>query len=433
MLIRRYAAHVVSTDQFRDKPGHERLKIAIYGLVSEIGSVVSAVKKEMLHEGGALDSNIAKAELKEELGDVIWYCFAVAQIVDPTGATDVLATDIANLKVELETHCPRTHQIHKVLPQKDLASFLDGAARFPAIRDRTFQHYQDLAFLTARTQDAELLNVCLCVLTQLGAQLMRHLLPDIERTLNEQLRDREPLVILGEIAWHLSAVARLYEIGLDEVVTLNVEKAQARRPSGRPTSLHDKDHPATEQLPRQLEIVFRSPDPRRSTMHWNSEQIGDELTDNAHEPDGYRFHDAMHLANMAHLGWSPVMRKLLKRKRKSTPEIDEVQDGARAGIVEEAILKLVHSEGALRAEIAQPHTPADLRRIFPEDEPIPFRLLKQVRDLSRGLEAYNNKFWEWENAIRDGYRLFYALRHHEGGRVLVDLEKRTTTFTAIND
>ena len=49
----------------------------------------------------------------------------------------------------------------------------------------------------------------------------------------------------------------------------------------------------------------------------SGEKIGDELTDNAYKDDGYRFHDVFHSAYVAILGWSPVIRKLLKRKRKS--------------------------------------------------------------------------------------------------------------------
>ena len=36
-------------------------------------------------------------------------------------------------------------------------------------------------------------------------------------------------------------------------------------------------------------------------------------------------------------GWSPVLRSLLKLKRKTDPELDENQDGARATIIEEGI------------------------------------------------------------------------------------------------
>ncbi|MEN2469325.1 hypothetical protein [Burkholderia sp. GS2Y] len=44
-----------------------------------------------------------------------------------------------------------------------------------------------------------------------------------------------------------------------------------------------------------------------------------------------------HLAYVAHLGWSPVIRALLKLKRKSDPKLDENEDGARAAIIEEGI------------------------------------------------------------------------------------------------
>ena len=65
--------------------------------------------------------------------------------------------------------------------------------------------------------------------------------------------------------------------------------------------------------------------------------IGDRLTDNAVTPDDYRFHDVFHFAYVAVLSWSPVLRSLLRLKRKSDPEIDEAQDGARAMLIEEGI------------------------------------------------------------------------------------------------
>ena len=293
MLIKKYAAFVARTDQFKHLSREERRDLAIFGLVSEIGSLVSAIKKERLQEGGALSSNVARAELKEELGDVIWYCFSLAQIEDEGGAADILETDILNLKQELESENSRTKRIHEVLSSEALTEFLTGAEKFPDIPNREFRHYQDLAFLTARTQSETLHTVCLAVLVQLSAQLMRSMLPPIERELNEQTVDRGIFVILGEIAWHLSALATLHEIKLDEVADLNVEKAEFRWSSGKPTPLPDEGYPVEEQLPRRFEIVFESVSPRKSRMIYNGQQLGDELTDNAHEPDGYRFHDVM--------------------------------------------------------------------------------------------------------------------------------------------
>ena len=52
---------------------------------------------------------------------------------------------------------------------------------------------------------------------------------------------------------------------------------------------------------------------------------------NIADADGYRYHDIFHIANAVFLGWSPVVRALLRCKRKSQPHIDENEDGARAG------------------------------------------------------------------------------------------------------
>jgi hypothetical protein len=46
-----YAAFVEKTKQFAGKPVDEQRSIALYGLVSEIGSLVAAVKKKILSEG----------------------------------------------------------------------------------------------------------------------------------------------------------------------------------------------------------------------------------------------------------------------------------------------------------------------------------------------------------------------------------------------
>lgn len=427
MLIKKYATIVSRTDQYRDLPRAKRREITIFGLASEIGSLVSAIKKEQLKEGGALNSNIARAEVKEELGDVIWYAFLLAQIENGDGATDILEVDIANLRAELEKKNPRTSRIHEVLPQKVLDAFLQGAAEFPSIKSREFHHYQDLAFLTARTKGETLHNVCCAVLPQLGAQLMRLLLPDIERELNKQLVDREPLVILGEIAWHLSALARLYDIDLDDVAELNAQKASFRRRDGRLTPFHDASYDENERFPRDFDIEFRPVDARTSQMTRNGKQLGNNLTDNAHEPDGYRFHDVMHLAFIAHFGWSPVLRKFMDLKREDD-ETDDVEDGGRAKILEEMLILFIHIEGTRRAEKAEPELPAEARRMFPDDGEIPFGFLKKVHEMAKGYEPYENKYWEWENAIRDGYRMYHALCQAKQGTVRVDLNERKLTF-----
>src|SRR5258708_3029872 len=82
----------------------------------------------------------------------------------------------------------------------------------------------------------------------------------------------------------------------------------------------------------------------------NGANIGSLLTENRHEPDDYPFHDVFHLAFAAILGWSPTLRALLKLKRKSRPETDENEDGARAGIIEEGISTWIFNHGARNSD-----------------------------------------------------------------------------------
>ena len=101
MKIADYDAFVRKTSQFADKPKAEQRAIAFYGLVGEIGSVVAAVKKKLLAEGGE-EANWSQPndEITEELGDALWYCYSVAQIIND-GPFDILAADIEALPREI--------------------------------------------------------------------------------------------------------------------------------------------------------------------------------------------------------------------------------------------------------------------------------------------------------------------------------------------
>jgi hypothetical protein len=94
---------------------------------------------------------------------------------------------------------------------------------------------------------------------------------------------------------------------------------------GAPTHLHDDGDKPLERFPRKFNVDFVSIDDETAVMLVNGLRIGDPLKDNADPAagdkdgaiDGYRFHDCVHLAFVAVLGWSPVVRGLMKRKRKS--------------------------------------------------------------------------------------------------------------------
>jgi NTP pyrophosphatase (non-canonical NTP hydrolase) len=431
MLVSTYAAFVQSSDQSIDQSHEARLDIATYGLTAEIGSVVSAVKKRLLAEDGIEVWNVANAEIVEELGDLMWYCFSLAAIGnEKKKPVNIFTHDIANLKREIGATDQRADDIRRALDTEKREAFLAAAEAFPTrTKAMEFEDYQRLAFLTARTKDRTLVEVCLAVLLQLGAQLFRRKLPQIELDLNKALVDRELNDVLGEIAWHVSALASIYQLALSEVAQRNVEKVSYRLDDTHPTPLHDEDFIESQQFPRQFSISFITIAKGRSRMYLNGAKLGDDLTDNSYHDDGYRFHDIMHLANVAKLGWSPVLRGLMGLKRKRLPLIDEVEDGARARIVEEAVIKAIHSEGLRIARMQGPPPQGKPQRLFCSKADISFRFLKFIRDFVVDLEVHKNRYWEWDAAILSGYDIFHRLQCEGQGTISVDLRSRSINFT----
>lgn len=427
MKVKEYYKFVEDTAYYTQDKQEEQMDIALYGLVGEIGSLITEIKKQLL----APDQkwNHPTPDIIEELGDVLWYCFAFL-LAYKQRPFDILAFDLRNLQKEIGAEDNRSRAIHRTLSTKRANQFLAKSKQLLKQKNFTFQQYQNTAFLTARTANKELLEVCLAVLQQLGAQLMRSKLPPIEIKLNKEVIDRPTDKIVGEIIWHISALARLYGITLTKVLQENEDKISDRevRTAENRTPLHDLDVPAQYKLPRRMEIAFVKISRTKARMYKDGKPLGDDLTDNVYREDGYRFHDVMHLAHAAYLGWSPVLRKLLGLKRKHKNKIDEVEDGARAGIVEEAVLKIVHSEGT-RADELLPRKKGEIRQLFPERSKISNGMLKSIRNLVKGLEAYKNRYWEWEEAITNGHKAFYDLRVEEQGTINIDLNRRELSFS----
>src|SRR5439155_4028270 len=118
-----------------------------------------------------------------------------------------------------------------------------------------------------------------------------------------------------------------------------------------PGRKYDAGLPVAQQRLRRFTVRFTAGTGEkdglpRAKMYMGSEPYGDPLDDNSYEEDGYRFHDAFHLANAAVLGWSPVTRALLRRKRKSDLLVDRVEDGARAIAHEEGLTAFIFSEAS---------------------------------------------------------------------------------------
>lgn len=227
--------------------------------------------------------------------------------------------------------------------------------------------------------------------------------------------------LIGKLLGLLVLIATSYELDLEKVACQNLEKNERRWPSNtRKYIAHfDEGYPAYEQLPRKFSIEFRERDSGHVVQMMNDVCIGDRLTDNNTEADDYRFHDVFHLAYVAHLGWSPVLRALLKLKRKSNSTVDETQDGARAMIIEEGIATWIFNHAKHRDCYADINAGT-----------LDYSLLKQVQSMVEGYEVEQCPPWQWELAIIEGFRIFRELRkpEHRGGIVSVDMNEHRIDF-----
>ena len=220
----------------------------------------------------------------------------------------------------------------------------------------------------------------------------------------------------------LFRVAEGAGIDLYEAAQTNRQKTQSRWPERYVVPpFFDEGFPEEEQLPRKLDIDFRQVQRGSKVtaiLRCNGLNFGDRLTDNIGQPDFYRFHDVFHFAYAVYLGWSPVIRHLLKCKRKSDPLVDENEDGARPRIIEEAVSAIVFSR-------------AKKMNYYDGIDQVDYDLLKAVKELIQGFEVAKLPLWRWETAILEGYRVFRSLREHEGGHVTLDMTQRQLRYREI--
>jgi NTP pyrophosphatase (non-canonical NTP hydrolase) len=355
--------------------GVEKFRFLLLGLFGEIGSLLSELKKKQRDRSAYRAYGSSSLE---ETGDVFWY---LANVVDHCGlALTALAT----------------------LPHAD------GTANASVV------HIQDLQPQPALFQEPASPSYVQSSLLELAGAVgtlvarARTLIPD------ETLAGDLSRIFVKFVSATADA-----QISLAEAAQANLDKVLARWPL-RPAwgLLLDADYERSEQLPRVMRVRFE--ERRVGTKLYvfqsmNGVNIGDRLTDNRADEDDYRFHDVFHLAFAAILGWSPVLRSVLKVKRKSRPEIDEQQDGARAAITEEGIANWIFAHG-LRHEA------------FEHVDSLDFALLKTIGQMVKNYEVEIRPPWMWERAILEGFRIFRLLRAHRGGLVVADLEERRLLF-----
>ncbi len=379
LSFRSYQLRAVRTD--RTAGGD--LVLPLLGLFGETGSLLSEAKKK--HRDPVSYLGYEDAVL-EELGDVLWY---LAVLASRANISLAYVADSVSRGFGSWDQCR-----DEDLPMAALGSAAQGARAAPT-----------------SAYDRTLLKLAGAV----GLLLTR-----FEAGNHTENRDA--------LSGDLVAVLRLLVQAADEAgVTLeqaaerNLRKIFDRWPEERsPSPFFDQDCPEEEQIPRALaiEIFERSVAGKLYVFQrCNGVNIGDRLTDNSARADDYRFHDVFHYAYAAVLGWSPVLRALLRLKRKSRPDVDEAQDGARATLIEEGVATWIFGR-AMELDFFSGLGPGEL----------PLDLLKTVRRFVSGYEPEACPLWLWEDAILQGYSAFRYLKEHRQGRLRLDLATRRLTI-----
>jgi len=237
---------------------------------------------------------------------------------------------------------------------------------------------------------------------------------------HERFKDRV-FEEIGDILWYSSSLASQYDLSLEDIASANLEKTQAMFAHNTSVERLDEAYDPTESFPDHFTLTF-SQEMEGGRMvartKLNGLSLGDKLTDNALLPDGYRFHDIFHAGFAAVLHWSPVLRALMKRKRKSDPMTDEVEDGGRAVVIEEGISAAIFG-------YAKDHR--FLEGIVELDE----ELMSSIRWMVGNLEVSKQPESLWRSAILQGYEAWRATIEHGGGEIHADLRRRKLSWSAL--
>lgn len=220
---------------------------------------------------------------------------------------------------------------------------------------------------------------------------------------------------LGDILWYVSAVARRKNLRLSTLAAANLEKTASRWLQPTDRLLFDEAYKDSERLPRSFTAELRNDDQGLVNLIIDGRSFGAKLKDNAYESDGYRFHDIFHLAAATMLGWSPVLRALLEKKRKSNASVDEVEDGGRAIAIEEGVSAVVFS-------YASQHS------FFDGVSTIDWSLLRTCHEMTSRLEVGSRTLYEWEQMLLKCYEVWRQVRENGGGVIQCDLITKTFAF-----
>lgn len=366
ILLAQYAEQIAPTDVLDQAD----LRSVQHGLFGEVGGIMSAAKKNV-REGKLFPEYRRAAE--EEFGDTLWYLAALCR----------------RLRIELDAVFERATQGDKF-------------ARALAASDLSAGAVASIAVPKASPE----LDSALVALGQGAADMLR----------GEPSMDR--VVIFAE-----NYLDALQAAGLTfaPVVQANLSKARGAflEPALEDMIDFDADFSAEERLPEKFRVRIDQRASGKSYLQLNEVFIGDPLTDNISDSDGYRFHDVFHLANAAILHWSPVMRALIKHKRKSRPRYDEEQDGGRAIVVEEGLTAWLFAR-------------AKGINYYQDSKRVSLSTLKTIQEFVAGYEVEQCPLKLWERSILQGYAVFRQIRDSRGGWAIGDRASRTLRYEPLD-
>lgn len=370
ILLQEYERVIVDTDRF----SIDDISPILLGLYGEVGSIMAASKKYRREEKAY---HAYRDAVEEEFGDALWYFSALCRRVNV-----------------------------------ELAGVFDTASNETGIKIVSAND-QENALISHIITSAQVqsLDSALIDLGYMAAQLLK--------TKKDSTNVRDELIQFARL--YLQAI-RSMGLSFTKVLKRNLIKTLGRFTIPDKKSLPDFDSafPEEEQLPRHFEIHITQRKSGQSYLRWNGVFIGSPLTDNIHDPDGYRFHDVFHLALGAILHWSPTFRALIKHKRKSDPVFDEAQDGGRAIVVEEGLTAWLYSY-------------SKGLDYFEGHDSVSFDALKTIQKFVQGYEVDKCPLKLWEDAILQGYSVFRQVRKNNGGIVIGDRENRTISYCPIGE
>ena len=368
LLLSDYAAEIAATDVLNPSDFNPVLQ----GLYGEVGGIMATVKKHVRDKSAYPGF---KKAAEEEFGDTLWYLAAICRRLNvPLDEIFGEAANHGNFK--------------NVGAASDIA---EGA----------------MAYIAVPIAAPASLDTTLVRLGQSAAALLG------------STPARTELVAFARA--YLDAI-HAAELAFSEVARSNLRKARGAFLEPQADDLVDLDFDSKfgieERLPREFRIRVNQRGSGKSYLQWNGVFIGDPLTDNIADRDGYRFHDVFHFANAAILHWSPVMRALIRHKRKSNPKFDEEQDSGRAIVVEEGVAAWIFSR-------------AKELNFFENQEKVSLGILKTIGEFVSGYEVEKCPLKLWEKAILEGYAVFRQLKANQGGWIIGNREQRTIKYMSL--